>query len=49
MEFGELKRLEKRMKKVEKEKVRLLGRESYSENVLMLQKGKHTLDLKEIE
>lgn len=49
MEFQELKRLEKQLKRVEKEKISLLKKEQQSEKLLLLASGKKALDLQEIE
>lgn len=43
MEFQKLKKLEKQLKKVEKEKVKLLKKEYDSEKALLLESGKRAL------
>ncbi len=49
LEFQELKRLEKDLKKAEKEKVRLLKKEYSSEKTLLYESERHALDINEIE
>lgn len=49
IEFQELKRLERQLKRVEKEKVGLLKREGESEKALLLESGRRALDLQELE
>eukprot|EP00347_Sterkiella_histriomuscorum_P020652 403336985 len=49
IEFNELKRLEKQMRRVEKEKVTLLKNENKSETKLYLEQGKRGLTLEELE
>ena len=49
LEFQELKRLEKYLKKAEKEKVRLLKKEYSSEKTLLYESERHALDINEIE
>lgn len=49
MEFNELKRLEKQLKRVEKEKISLLKTEYVSEKGLLLTSQQKALDLQEIE
>jgi hypothetical protein len=48
-ELEDLKRLEKQLKRVEKEKLSLLKREFESEKALLLASGGRALDLQEIE
>jgi hypothetical protein len=49
LEFTELKRLEKKMKQVEREKIRLLKKEQRSEKSLLYTSGKRALEIEEVE